>query len=89
LRAFDNGGMGIIVTLAFVVILGALAAAGYFMLRSTDDSSSVEANEHAKRSRMARALAVRIGVSVVLFLGILLAWAMGWIAPTGIPITKP
>jgi hypothetical protein len=28
-----------------------------------------------------------VGISVVLFLCILLSWKMGWIKPTGIPLT--
>ncbi len=39
-----------------------------------------------KEARMARALALRVGVSVLLFLIILLSWAMGWIKPTGVPL---
>ena len=35
---------------------------------------------------MARALALRVGLSVALFLFILLSWYMGWVRPTGIPI---
>ena len=35
---------------------------------------------------MMRALAVRVGVSVLLFVCILLAWSLGWIHPTGIPL---
>jgi uncharacterized membrane protein len=82
--------MGFIVAIAFIVILGALAAAGFFMLRANaaETAEGDEAAEAAKRKRMARALAIRIGVSLVLFLGILLAWGMGWIKPTGIPIGK-
>ena len=34
---------------------------------------------------MATALALRVGLSILLFLCILLAWKMGWINPTGIP----
>jgi hypothetical protein len=34
---------------------------------------------------MARALAVRVALSVALFLLILLSWAMGWVHPNGIP----
>jgi hypothetical protein len=34
---------------------------------------------------MARALTVRIGLSVLLFLFILLSYKLGWIQPTGIP----
>jgi hypothetical protein len=37
---------------------------------------------------MMRALAFRVGISIVLFLCILLSWKMGWLQPTGIPL-KP
>lgn len=39
-----------------------------------------------QHKRMARALAVRVGVSAALFLVILLSWWMGWIHPTGIRV---
>jgi hypothetical protein len=35
---------------------------------------------------MAKALAFRIGISVVLFISILVSWKMGWIQPSGIPL---
>ena len=35
---------------------------------------------------MARALALRVALSVALFLIILLSWKMGWIQPTGLPV---
>jgi hypothetical protein len=72
--------MKALIALAFVVIIGALAAAGLFMLRRkpTDDGLS-------QHKRMARALAIRVGCSVALFAVILLSWWMGWIHPTGIP----
>ncbi len=66
--------MKIVIVLAFVLILGALAAAGFFMLKNQSKGS------------MARALTVRIGLSVALFLFILLAYWMGWIKPTGLPL---
>ncbi|MBW8893998.1 MAG: DUF2909 domain-containing protein, partial [Burkholderiales bacterium] len=37
---------------------------------------------------MARALAVRVGVSVALFAFILFCWFMGWIEPTGLPVRR-
>jgi hypothetical protein len=43
------------------------------------------ANEALRTKRMARSLALRVGFSVVLFLGILLAWSLGFIQPTGRP----
>lgn len=71
----------VFVVLAFVVILGALAAAGLFMLKGRSDRDTPQ-----QQRRMARALAVRVGVSVALFVLILLSWHMGWIHPTGIRV---
>lgn len=63
---------------AFIGILGALASAGFFMLRK---------GQGDRRSpNMARALALRVGLSVALFLIILLSWKLGWIHPTGLPL---
>jgi hypothetical protein len=39
----------------------------------------------SRQRQMARALALRVGLSVALFLFVLLAWWMGWIKPTGLP----
>ncbi len=63
---------------AFAVILGALAAAGFFMLRGRSGRS--------RSGSMMRALAVRIAVSVLLFVCIMVGWRLGWIHPTGIPL---
>jgi hypothetical protein len=77
--------MNFLIPLAFVIILGALAAAGYFMLRAPGaDEDSSEAAAGARKKRMARALALRIGVSVVVFICVLIAWYSGMIQPTGI-----
>ncbi len=70
--------MTLLVALAFAAILGALVFAGVFMIRGGDGAS--------KSGRMMRALAVRIGVSVALFVCILIAWRFGWIHPSGIPL---
>ncbi|ACB36078.1 conserved hypothetical protein [Leptothrix cholodnii SP-6] len=37
---------------------------------------------------MARALAVRVGLSVTVFLFVLLSYLMGWIQPTGLPVGR-
>ncbi len=79
--------MSIVFTLVFIVILGALAAAGYFMLRSSGQEATDE-QQAAKNSRMARALTIRIGVSVVLFICVLLAWKFGYLKPSGLPIGR-
>ena len=73
--------MTYLVVLAFVAILGSLAAALFFMMKDGT-------NGKAKTSNMARALAFRIGFSVLLFVCILIAWKMGYIQPTGLPVSK-
>ena len=66
---------------AFAAILGALAFAGIYMLRGGGSGSS-------KSGQMMRALALRIAISVVLFIGIIVAWRLGWIHPTGVPVAQ-
>lgn len=76
--------MKTVIVLALVGIIVALGSAGVFMLRrkpQSQDPASKSADTH-----MARALAVRVGISVALFLFILLGWAMGWVRPTGLPV---
>jgi hypothetical protein len=67
-----------LVALAFAVIIGALVSAGVYMLRSGSDPR--------RAGNMARALTVRVGVSVLLFVCLLVAYKLGWIHPTGIPV---
>jgi O-antigen/teichoic acid export membrane protein len=71
--------MKIVIVVFLVLVLAALGGAGFFMLRRKPDEGKTD-------KRMARALAVRVGLSVTLFLLILLAYALGWIHPTGIPV---
>jgi TRAP-type C4-dicarboxylate transport system permease large subunit len=70
--------MSYLVALAFLAIIASLATALFFMLRGGN------AQAPAKSQRMARALAFRVGFSILLFICILLSWRMGWIHPTGI-----
>ncbi|MDB5775135.1 MAG: hypothetical protein JWP38_1268 [Herbaspirillum sp.] len=65
--------MKILVAIAFLLILGSLASALVFLMR-----------DKGKSNRTVQALAVRVGLSVTLFLLILLAYRLGWIQPTGI-----
>lgn len=67
--------MKIVIVLMLALVVAALAFAGVFMLRRRADGER----------RMARALAVRVGLSAAVFLLVLLAWGMGWITPTGLP----
>jgi hypothetical protein len=72
--------MKYLIGIAFVCILGALAYAGVAMMRNG------KSDKGAKSPAMMRALAVRVGLSVALFLCILVSYKMGWIHPTGIPL---
>lgn len=72
--------MTYLVGIAFVLILGALAAAGVFMMRGGRQG------DDPRSKKMARALAVRVALSVSLFVLIWLAHALGWIQPTGLPL---
>jgi hypothetical protein len=74
-------GMNYFIAAAFVGILGSLAWALVSMLRGGRDG-------RAKSGSMARALTVRIGLSVFLFLCLLLGWKLGYIQPGGLPIGK-
>jgi prepilin signal peptidase PulO-like enzyme (type II secretory pathway) len=70
--------MKTVIVMALVLVLASLAGAGVFMLRKGGDTLS-------RDKRMARALALRVGLSIALFLFILLSWYMGWVRPTGLP----
>ena len=66
-------GMKYLVMIAFLAILASLGTALYFMLR-----------QGAKGNKMALALGMRVGISILLFVCILAAWKFGYIHPTGI-----
>lgn len=72
--------MKIVMVVMLVLVLAALASAGLFMLRRPKDGQ-----DGGENRQMARALAVRVGLSVALFLFVLLSWAMGWVRPGGLP----
>ena len=65
--------MKILVAIAFVMIIGSLGSALFFLMR-----------DKGKSNRTVHALALRVGLSVTLFLLLLAAHYMGWIQPTGI-----
>jgi len=64
-----------IVAFAFVLIIGSLASALFFLVR-----------DRGRTRNTMRALGFRVGFSVALFAFILFAQYMGWIHPTGIPV---
>ena len=70
--------MKMLIALAFAAILGALILAGVSMVRDGRDGKP-------KSNAMMRALALRVGISVLLFLSILLSYRLGWIHPSGLP----
>lgn len=69
--------MKALIVIALLAILAALVGAGVLMLRRSKG-----------RGSMANALALRVGLSVLLFLFILLSHWMGWIQPGGIPLGR-
>ncbi len=74
----DNASMTYLVALAFLAILASLGTALFFMMKDGRQGQP-------KTSHMARALAFRVGFSVLLFICLLIAWKLGYIQPTGIP----
>jgi hypothetical protein len=73
--------MTYLIGIAFIGIISALVMAGVFMMRDGRDGKP-------KSGSMMRALAVRVGLSVLLFACVLFSWWAGWIHPTGIPLAK-
>ena len=69
--------MKIVIVIAFVGIVLSLGAAGIFMLRGKEEGEE-------KSNDMARALSLRIGLSVAIFLLLLIMWSLGLIEPNGI-----
>ncbi|WP_028602617.1 twin transmembrane helix small protein [Ottowia thiooxydans] len=72
----------IIVGLAFAGIVGSMVSALIFMMRG---DKSGEDDDSKRAGRMVRALAFRVGISVLLFICVLIAWKFGYLRPTGIP----
>ena len=69
--------MKYIVVFAFLAILASLGSALVFMMRNGRAGST-------QSGRMVKALGLRVGVSIVLFICILIGWNLGYIQPTGI-----
>ena len=81
--------MKILVALAFFAILASLGSALFYMMRGgtqiESDSKEGGPLTPAPKGNMVKALAIRVGFSIVLFICILIAWKMGYIQPSGIP----
>lgn len=65
--------MKILVAIAFIMIIGSLGSALFFLMR-----------DKGRSNRTVHALALRVGLSITLFLLLLTAHYLGWIEPTGI-----
>jgi len=65
--------MKIVIAVAFVLILGSLGSALFFLMR-----------DQGKSNRTVKSLTFRVGFSIALFLLILGAYYLGWIKPTGL-----
>lgn len=73
--------MTYIAIVGFIAILSSLGAAMYFMIKGGEKDKH---EGKTKANNMARALAFRVGFSIVLFICVLIAWRLGYIHPTGI-----
>ena len=74
------------VLFAFVLIIGSLGSALFFMMRGNKQRGPPGTlSDQRKSANMLRALALRVGFSIILFVCILVAWKLGYIQPTGIP----
>ncbi len=65
--------MKIVIAIAFILILGSLGSALFFLMK-----------DKGKSDRTVKALAIRVGFSITLFILVLLAYSLGFIQPTGI-----
>jgi len=65
--------MKIVVAVAFILILGSLASALFFLMK-----------DKGKSNRTVKALAMRVGFSIALFVLVLVAYWFGLIQPTGL-----
>lgn len=61
------------VAIAFILIIASLGSALFFLMKDKGQSN-----------RTVNALAMRVGLSITLFLILLGSYKMGWIQPTGL-----
>ena len=80
--------MKYLVIAAFIAIIGSLGAALVFMMRGGGPDAADVPDGPPRKNRMARALAFRVGFSILLFVVVLISYLMGWIQPTGLPLQR-
>jgi hypothetical protein len=76
----------ILVIVVLFAIVGSLGSALFHLSRGTRPGESPEMDAKAMEDhsrKMVRALTVRIGLSLALFVLLMLAWSAGLIAPIG------
>ncbi len=74
--------INLIIYIVLIAIAVALGSALFSLLKAKD--------EHSDPARTAKALTVRIGLSIFLFLFLIFCFFMGWIKPHGInPMAAP
>ena len=61
------------VAIAFILIIASLGSALFFLMK-----------DKGRSNRTVQALAMRVGLSITLFLIVLASYKLGWITPTGI-----
>jgi branched-subunit amino acid transport protein AzlD len=69
--------MHIIIAIAFILIIASMTSALYFMM-----------HDRGKTKRMVWSLATRVGLSISLFLFILIAHWLGWIPYSQVPLGR-
>ena len=72
----------VLIGVAFIGIIASLASALFFMMKGGQPG---QPDDPKRASHMVRALAMRVGLSIVLFICILVAWKLGYIQPSGLP----
>lgn len=65
--------MKIFVAIAFVLIIASLGSALFYLMRDKGQSNNT-----------VKALAIRVGLSIALFISLLIAHWLGWIETTGL-----
>ena len=65
--------MKYLILLFFIFIIYSLGSALYYMMKDGEGSK-----------RMVKALTMRVGFSIALFLFVIFSFWMGWITPTGV-----
>ena len=76
--------MKIFVASAFVLIIGSLASALFYLMRDKGGRGRGHEGDKGKGPRTVRALAFRVGFSITLFVIILVLHRLGYIQPTGL-----